>query len=77
MVFFMWDFFLDVSKYLVYKVIYIKRVLVNIDENRLILKIYLVLNVINMVFEGFFIIVNYVFVVCFYLFWGGVVWYGG
>lgn len=32
MVFFMWDFFLDVSKYLVYKVIYNKIVLVKIDE---------------------------------------------
>lgn len=44
---------------------------------RYIGKRYIVMNIINMVFEGFFIIVNYVFVVCFYLFWGGVVWYGG
>lgn len=44
---------------------------------RYIGKRYIVMNIINMVFEGFFIVVNYVFVVCFYLFWGSVVWYGG
>lgn len=77
MAFLMWDLSLEVSKYSAYKVIHIKTVSANTDENMLILKGYLAMNETNMAFEGFSIAVNHVFAVCFHPLWGGVAWYGG
>lgn len=77
MAFLMWDLSLDVSKYSAYKVIHIKTVSANTDENKLILKRCSALNVTNMAFEGLSITVNHVFAVCFHPLWGGVAWYGG